>query len=148
DLDESQYPTFVSFQSTDNIPVESMWSYWQKAKGTTIRQLIASGYKQSFFIVGSQLYFNLFQWLWLKIVQRHLDGWKNTFNNSAPQYQCDKRLPSGVSPQVVFDFPERYNLQNVGCQVEPAVVQALQDSVVISQSEAFRWVSEEFDALA
>ncbi|KIK55128.1 hypothetical protein GYMLUDRAFT_176144, partial [Collybiopsis luxurians FD-317 M1] len=70
DLDESQYPTFVSLQSTDNIPVESMWSYWQKAKGTTICQVIASGYEQGFFIHQQN---NLFQWLWPKIVQQHLD---------------------------------------------------------------------------
>ncbi|KIK53904.1 hypothetical protein GYMLUDRAFT_63468 [Collybiopsis luxurians FD-317 M1] len=114
DLDETQYPTFVSLQSTNNIPIESTWSYWQKAKGTTIRQVIASGYEQGFFIVGNEL---------------HL-------------------LPSGVSPQAVFDFPERYNLQNVRCPVEPAAVQALRDSIVVSQAEAFWWVSDEFDALA
>lgn len=90
----------------------------------------------------------MFQWLWPKIVQRHLDDLKQSFNYNATRYQRNKKLPSGVAPQIVYDFPDRYGLEFLGCEVDPAAIETLRSGVGISREEAFRWVSEEFDAWA
>lgn len=55
DVDPEAHPPFVSLKSTDNISIESGWSYWQKAKGRTLREIICSGPANGF-IVGNQLH--------------------------------------------------------------------------------------------
>ncbi|KAJ3749794.1 hypothetical protein EV360DRAFT_56777 [Lentinula raphanica] len=148
ELDENKFPPVVSLPSTQNISIESGWSYWQKAKGETIRAVIRSGHDRGFFIVGNELHFNLFQWLWPKIVQKHLDEFKVMFNTNATRYQRDKVLPSGVSPEIVYDFPQMYNFKFVDCQVAPEAVEELRKGIPVSREEVFRWVSDEFDLLA
>ncbi|KAJ7856976.1 hypothetical protein B0H14DRAFT_2578612 [Mycena olivaceomarginata] len=54
---------------------------------------------------------NLFHWLWPKIVQIGLDEFMDYFNNKKTRKQSTRILPSGVSPNVVFDMPEDYGLQ-------------------------------------
>jgi hypothetical protein len=56
DLDRDLFPTFVSIPSTDNISIESVWSYWLKAKGLTIKETIISGRDKGYYITGNRLH--------------------------------------------------------------------------------------------
>ncbi|KAJ7787045.1 hypothetical protein B0H14DRAFT_2629800 [Mycena olivaceomarginata] len=62
-------------------------------------------------IPGDLIHRNLFHWLWPKIVQIGLDEFMDYFNNKKTRKQSTRILPSGVSPNVVFDMPEDYGLQ-------------------------------------
>ncbi|KAJ3813801.1 hypothetical protein F5876DRAFT_34263 [Lentinula aff. lateritia] len=145
---QSLHPIFVSLSSTANISIESIWSYWLKAMGYTLHDIIISGKDKGYFIVGNELHVNLFSWLWPRIVQHHLENFKEDFNSNKTRYQPNKVLPSGVSPEIVFDFPDRYGLHYMGCQVEQEAVTALRDGLPRSQKEVYSWVSEDFDHLA
>ena len=56
DLDRRQFPTFVVLPSTENISIESVWSYWLKAKGYTLHNVIISGCEKGHFIIGNELH--------------------------------------------------------------------------------------------
>ncbi|KAJ6481646.1 hypothetical protein C8R45DRAFT_831136, partial [Mycena sanguinolenta] len=69
---------------------------------------------------------NLFRWLWPKIVQIGLDidEFVDYFNNKT-QKQHNRKLPSGVAPNMVFDMPGDYGLQNLAIPVTPAAIEEL-----------------------
>jgi hypothetical protein len=56
---------------------------------------------------------NLFRWLWPKIIQIGLDEFLDYFNNKKTCKQRNRILPSGVAPNVVFNMPADYGLQNL-----------------------------------
>ncbi|KAJ6506647.1 hypothetical protein C8R45DRAFT_1208692 [Mycena sanguinolenta] len=57
-------------------------------------------------------------------------------------------LPSGIAPNVVFDMPGDYGLQNLAIPITPAVIEELRAMIETLREEAFRWVSDEFNVLA
>ncbi|KAJ7841991.1 hypothetical protein B0H14DRAFT_3693007 [Mycena olivaceomarginata] len=91
---------------------------------------------------------NLFRWLWPKIVQIGLDEFVDYFNNQKTRKQSGRILPSGVAPNVVFDMPEEYGLENLAIPVTQVVVDELRSLIDTPREDAFRWVSDVFDALA
>ncbi|KAF8185796.1 hypothetical protein K438DRAFT_1765585 [Mycena galopus ATCC 62051] len=136
----------VAVQSSSNIPIESTWSYDRKFNGRTIRDVLEEG--RIHLIPGDVIHKNLFRWLWPKIVQIGLDEFLDYFNNKKTRKQRNRILPSGVAPNVVFDMPADYGLQNLAIPVTQEAIQELRGLIETPREEAFRWVSDEFDMLA
>ncbi|KAJ7879946.1 hypothetical protein B0H14DRAFT_2566466 [Mycena olivaceomarginata] len=110
-------PPFVALPSTDNIPIESSWHLFTNYVGLDIKQILLLGKSLNYFNPGFPQHVNLFNWLWPKIVQLCLDDFVDHWNTHKIRTQRGKLLPSGVSPNYICDFPERFGLIKFG---EPA----------------------------
>ncbi|KAF8140804.1 hypothetical protein K438DRAFT_1636902, partial [Mycena galopus ATCC 62051] len=146
DLSVEEWKPVVAVQSSSNIPIESTWSYDCKFNGRTIWDLVSFGLQEILFIARHLR--NLFRWLWPKIVQIGLNEFLDYFNNKKTRKQRNRILPSGVAPNVVFDMPADYGLQNLAIRVPQEAVQELRGLIETPREEAFRWVSDKFDILA
>ncbi|KAK7016506.1 hypothetical protein R3P38DRAFT_2541811, partial [Favolaschia claudopus] len=69
-------------------------------------------------------------------------------SNHRIRSQKDKILPSGVSPNYIFDFPERFGLVKFGKQAPQDKIDALRRNIPKSREECYRWVPDEFDMMA
>ncbi|KAJ7447515.1 hypothetical protein B0H11DRAFT_1744791, partial [Mycena galericulata] len=136
----------VAVQSSTNIPIESTWSYDRQFNGRSMRDILEEG--RIHLIPGDFVHRDLFRWLWPKIVQIGLDEFVDYFNNKKTRKQRNQILPSGVAPNVVFDMPGDYGLQNLAIPITQEAIDELRDLIETSRQEAFRWVSDEFDVLA
>ncbi|KAF8176164.1 hypothetical protein K438DRAFT_1607862, partial [Mycena galopus ATCC 62051] len=136
----------IAVQSSSNIPIESTWLYDRKFNGRTIRDVLEEGCIHP--IPGDVIHKSLFHWLWPKIVQIGLDELLDYFNNKKTRKQCNRILPSVVAPNVVFDMPADYGLQNLAIPVTQEAIQELRGLIETPRKEAFCWVSDEFDMLA
>ncbi|KAJ7280737.1 hypothetical protein C8J57DRAFT_1003812, partial [Mycena rebaudengoi] len=92
------HAAFVPLKSIDNIPIESSWNLYTNYVGLDIKKIILLGKTLNYFNPGLQLYIDLFNWLWPKIVQLSLDDFVEYWNNHKIQTQRNKLLPSGFSP--------------------------------------------------
>ena len=70
------------------------------------------------------------------------------FNNKKTRKQRNRILPSGVAPNVVFDMPANYGLENLAIPVTQTAIDELRSLIDTPREEALRWVSDEFDAIA
>ncbi|KAJ7145060.1 hypothetical protein C8R43DRAFT_953510 [Mycena crocata] len=148
ELSSEEAPPFVALQSTDNIPIESSWHLFTNYVGLDIKQIIFLGKSLNYFHPGVELHVNLFNWLWPRIIQLSLDGFVEYWNTHKIRTQKNKLLPSGVSPNYICDFPERFGLTNFATAVPPEFVDALRENIPKSREECYRWVSDDFEAQA
>ncbi|KAJ6573613.1 hypothetical protein B0H10DRAFT_1838283, partial [Mycena sp. CBHHK59/15] len=133
----------VAVKSTSNISIESTWSYDRQFNGRSLRAIIEEG---CIHLIPGDL--SLFRWLWSKIVQTGLDEFVDYFNNKKTRKQRNRILPSGVAPNVVFDMPANYGLENLAIPVTQAALDELRGLIDTPREDAFRWVSDEFDEVA
>jgi hypothetical protein len=82
------------------------------------------------------------------MVQIGLDESIDYFNNKKTRKQHSRILPSGVTPNVVFDMPANYGLENLAIPVTQAAVDELRSLIDTPRKDAYRWVSGEFDEVA
>ncbi|KAJ7827961.1 hypothetical protein B0H14DRAFT_3088267 [Mycena olivaceomarginata] len=136
DLSAEEWKPVVAVKSTSNIPIESTWSYDRKFNGRSMRDILEEAESISF-----REMLELFRWLWPKIVQIGLDEFVDYFNNKKTRKQR-------VAPNVVFDMPGDYGLENLAIPVAQEAIDELRTLIDTSREEAYRWVSDEFDALA
>ncbi|KAJ7246194.1 hypothetical protein C8J57DRAFT_1678352 [Mycena rebaudengoi] len=146
DLSAEEWKPVIAVNSTSNIPIESTWSYDRKFNGRSMWDMLEEG--RIHLIPGDVVHRNLFRWLWPKIVQIGLDEFVDYFNNKKTRKQRSRILPSGVAPNVVFDMPSDYGLENLAIPVPQEAIDELRALILTSRKEAYRWVSDEFDALA
>ncbi|KAJ6449991.1 hypothetical protein C8R45DRAFT_1114394 [Mycena sanguinolenta] len=146
ELTAEEWKPVLAVQSPINVPIESTWSYDRQFNGRTLRDILEEG--RVHLIPGDLIHRNLFHWLWPKIVQISLDEFVDYFNNKKTRKQSARILPSGVAPNVVFDMPEDYGLENLAIPVTQEAINALRSLIDTPRKEAFRWVSDDFDALA
>ncbi|KAJ7737642.1 hypothetical protein B0H14DRAFT_2408078 [Mycena olivaceomarginata] len=146
DLSAEEWKPVVAVKSTSNIPIESTWSYDRKFNGRSMRDILKEG--RIHLIPGDVVHRKLFRWLWPKIVQIGLDEFVDYFNNKKTRKQRGRILPSGVAPNVVFEMPGDYGLENLAIPVAQEAIDELRTLIDTSREEAYRWVSDEFDALA
>ncbi|KAJ7460384.1 hypothetical protein B0H11DRAFT_1872512 [Mycena galericulata] len=143
ELSADEWRPVVAVKSTSNISIESTWSYDQQFNGRSLRAIIEEG--RIHLILGD---LSLFRWLWSKIVQTGLDEFVDYFNNKKTRMQRNRILPSGVAPNVVFDMPANYGLENLAIPVTQAALDELRGLIDTPREDAFRWVSDEFDEVA
>ncbi|KAJ7433630.1 hypothetical protein B0H11DRAFT_2375516 [Mycena galericulata] len=146
DLSADEWRPVVAVKSTSNITIESTWSYDRQFNGRSLRAIIEEG--RIHLIPGDLVHRSLFRWLWSKIVQIGLDEFMDYFNNKKTRKQRNRILPSGVAPNVVFDMPADYGLENLAIPVTQAALDELRGLIDTPRDEAFRWVSHEFDRVA
>ncbi|KAE9403507.1 hypothetical protein BT96DRAFT_990167 [Gymnopus androsaceus JB14] len=139
---------FFALPSTKNVVIEGSWNHWLRFHGTTLYQVIELGRSQGYFAVGNQLHINLFHWIWPKIVQAGVNEFIEYWNNHKTRIQKKSNLPSGVAPNIIFDFPATYGLRNCGTPVDLQDIEALRQTIPRSRAECFHWVSDEFDTAA
>ncbi|KAJ6455300.1 hypothetical protein C8R47DRAFT_996870, partial [Mycena vitilis] len=148
DLTELDRPSTVALKSTDNIPVESLWSYWRTYAGRNIKATILQGNEDGLFTPGNPNHVYLFQWLWPRIVQHHLDEFKDYWNTTPRRSQKEKILPTDA-PEMVFNYPERYGMVHCGTTAPPELVNELRATHLNkTRAEVMEWVPQEFEELA
>ncbi|KAK0483350.1 hypothetical protein IW261DRAFT_1417263 [Armillaria novae-zelandiae] len=117
DVDTIAWPPFVALTSINNIVAESLWCWMRKTNTGDIERIIKLGRSNGIFIPASELHVVLFQWLWSKIVQHHLNEFSQYWNAHQIQKQEKKLLPSGSTPNDVYHNPGAYDLERVGIPV-------------------------------
>ncbi|KAJ7268363.1 hypothetical protein C8J57DRAFT_1228076 [Mycena rebaudengoi] len=98
-------------------------------------------------IPGDLVHRSLCRWLWSKIVRIGLDEFVDYFNNNKIHKQPNRILPSGVAPNVVFDIPGNFGLENLAIPVTQEALDELRGLINTPRKEAFRWVSDELMGL-
>jgi len=71
-------------------------------------------------------------WLWPPLMQRELDKFCDEANNKRTRRQKKKLLPSGVSPNIAYTFPERYG--GVPC-LQPVDIEIVKEMLRDMQAE-------------
>jgi len=83
--------------------------------------------------------------LWPPLIQRELDSFTTSANNQCVRKQKDKILPSGVSLNTAFIFPEKFNGINCIQPVDIAVVDGILREFEEGQKAISDWgVPDEF----
>lgn len=93
----------------------------------------------------------LFRWVWPKtIVQAQLDAFIAYWNSHVIRSQRAKYLPSGGSPNEVFDNPLKFGYEDRSIAVPSDMIATLRAKVNedLPREEAFRWVSDSFEIYA
>ncbi|KAJ7105543.1 hypothetical protein C8R44DRAFT_942644, partial [Mycena epipterygia] len=141
-------PGFVALKSTDNIPIESSWNLFTNYVGLDIKQILLMGKSLNYFNSAQPFHIDLFNWLWPKIVQVSLDDFVEYWNNHKIRTQRNKQLPSGFSPNYIYDFPDKFGLTYFGVPAPQDLVDALRENIPKNRKECYRWVSDEFEVKA
>ncbi|KAJ3816920.1 hypothetical protein F5880DRAFT_1493722, partial [Lentinula raphanica] len=147
-MPEKTAPSFVALQSKDNIVIESSWSHWLQFRGQTLRAMIEAGQTDGIFQPHNDLHVNLFNWIWPKIVQSAVTEFVNYWNNHKTRTSRTANIPTGVAPNVIFDFPENYGLVNSGVLISSEDIAALRETIPKSRKECYQWVADDFDSAA
>ncbi|KAJ7227021.1 hypothetical protein GGX14DRAFT_347590 [Mycena pura] len=147
ELSELDRPATRSLKSTDNIPAESMWSYWLEDEGANLKTVLLQGHDNGLFAPGNPLHVHLFQWLWSRIIRNHLLQFKDYFNSTRRRSQKNKLLPTDA-PNEVFAAPEEYGLEKLGIGIPREVVEQFRARLPLSREHVMRWVPDEFDEIA
>ncbi|KAF8886422.1 hypothetical protein CPB84DRAFT_1816716 [Gymnopilus junonius] len=117
EIDKEQFPPMLQMRSVHNTPIEGLW-HWQ-----------------------------LFYWLWPKILQIQLDQFVEYWNNHRIRAQADKPNMSGSTPRHAFTVPD-LPAQQCGITVDQAVIDALRHQIPVSRKDSMRWVDDEFEVAA
>ncbi|KAJ7203092.1 hypothetical protein GGX14DRAFT_570351 [Mycena pura] len=147
ELTEFERPPTVAMKSTDNIPIESCWSYWQDYCGRNIKAVILHGHANGWFASANRNHVHLFQWLWSRIVQTHLNAFQDYWNTTPRRRQVEKLLPT-AAPEMVAAYPEEHQLEDCGIPVPKDLIQQLRMHLALPREEVMRWVPDDFDVLA
>ncbi len=87
---------------------------------------------------------SLFQWIWGQVTQYEIDRFQRYWNHHRVQLQPAKELPSGTTPQQIFDFPKNYSLLDLGVPVGKEVIDTLRGNLEKSREECFAFVDTAF----
>jgi hypothetical protein len=60
----------------------------------------------------------LFYWVWVPLVQDHLDKFRGYYNSHDVRSQQGKKAPTGVSPNMLDLMPEQYDPEARDCRVK------------------------------
>lgn len=89
---------------------------------------------------------DLVQWLWPKLIQQQLDTLKHRFNDHRVRFDRNKKLPSGVSPNIAYTLHKKYGGENYLQPVNTAIVRELM--VELGGEELIQFVSPEYAVCA
>ncbi|KAJ7818704.1 hypothetical protein B0H14DRAFT_2601133 [Mycena olivaceomarginata] len=120
DIASTEAPACVTLKSSDNIPIEALWSYFLQYTGHDLKAAILLGKTEDYINVENELHIDLFRW-------------------------SNKYLPSGVAPEQVFQHPENFGLRHAGIPVDLNVVRRLRNTLPKSREDGFRSVPLDLD---
>ncbi|KAJ7290753.1 hypothetical protein C8J57DRAFT_1013470, partial [Mycena rebaudengoi] len=138
-------PACVALKSSDNIPIEALWSYILKYTGHDLKAAILLGRTENYINVSNKLHIHFFHWLWFRIVQNAVNQFVRYWNTHKTRKQSSKYLPSGVAPEEVFQHPENFGLRHAGIPADLNVVRELRNTLPKSRDDCFHWVLLDFD---
>ncbi|KAJ7938576.1 hypothetical protein B0H13DRAFT_1851527 [Mycena leptocephala] len=147
DISSTDAPACVALKSSDNIPIEALWSYFLKYTGHGLKAATLLGKTENYINVANELHIDLFHWLWSRIVQ-NVNQLVRYWNTHKTRKQSNKYLPSGVAPEEVFQHPESFGLRHAGIPLDLNVVRELRNTLPKSRADCFRWVPLDFDLRA
>jgi hypothetical protein len=78
-------------------------------------------------------------WLWPSLIQKELDKFCAAANNRRVRKQNDKVLPSGVSPNVAFLFPEKFGGRDCLQHVDMDLVDKILDDMREEKEASSDW---------
>jgi hypothetical protein len=84
--------------------------------------------------------------LWPTLIQQELDTLKDRFNNHVVRKDRNKKLPSGVAPNIAFILHENYGSEDCLQLVNRDIVWGLMQD--IGGEDLIRFVSVEYAAIA
>src|ERR1700742_4696207 len=88
-------------------------------------------------------------WLWPPIMQKELDKFVHFANNRRMRKQKDKVLPSGVTPDFAYTFPDQFGGRDCLIPVDRQVVKEILDDMEAEKDALTDWgVPPEFAAAA
>ena len=67
-------------------------------------------------------------WLWPPLIQRELDRFRDDANSTRLRKQKNNALPSGVSPDLAYTFPERFGGADCLKVVDVSLIREMLDS--------------------
>ncbi|KIY51506.1 hypothetical protein FISHEDRAFT_70731 [Fistulina hepatica ATCC 64428] len=146
DLDVEAFPPAVALPSTRNIVAENMWRWQIKTIGASLKMIITG--HNGVFLPMNRLHINLFHWLWSQIVQHSLVEFRNYWNHHHTRSQPNKALPSGKSPNHIFDNPRMYGLDSCAVVVPADAISAMRDRLDVTRERTRQWVNPVFDMIA
>ncbi|KAF5386057.1 hypothetical protein D9615_002423 [Tricholomella constricta] len=138
-------PAHRFLKSVYNITIERGWmrlrihwgdnvrAYWEVGQGTIYNSNIPKQYE-------------LVQWLWPKLIQQELDTFRRTMNDHTVRADKNKKLPSGISPNIAISLCHKYGATNYLQPVDVAVVQQLMQD--IGGAELIQFVHADYAARA
>ncbi|KAJ6555485.1 hypothetical protein B0H10DRAFT_1847928 [Mycena sp. CBHHK59/15] len=129
DVSSTEAPACVALKSSDNIPIEALWSYFLKYTGHDLKAAILLGKTENYINVSNELHIHLFHWLWSRTVQNAVNQFVRYWNTHKTRKQSSKYLPWGVAPEEVFQHPENFGLRHAGIPVDLNVVRELRNTL-------------------
>ncbi|KAJ6483425.1 hypothetical protein C8R45DRAFT_932038 [Mycena sanguinolenta] len=141
DVSSTEVPACVALKSSDNIPIEALWSYFLKYTGHDLKAAILLGKTENYINIANEfhMYRDLFHslWSWSRIVQIAVNQFVRYSNTHKTRKQSNKYLPSGVAPEDVFQHPENFGLRHAGIPLDLNVVRELRNTLPKSRRTAF-----------
>jgi hypothetical protein len=155
-LDLDELPAHVFLKSLHNITIERGWLRLRLQWGDNVKVFweagseiynrtnphhlyvmlrVSASYIDRYF--GSELV----QWLWPTLIQQELDELKDRMNCHTTRYDRNKKIPSGVSPDVAVALCTEYGGENCLQPVDVDIVQQLMDDI---GDDAIHFVSAEY----
>jgi hypothetical protein len=89
----------------------------------------------------------LFNWIWPPIVQGELDHFTERWNSHIIRRRRNKLIPSGVSPNELYEHPEYFGGRCFAIPVPKDAIDALHSTIKLTRKAALQWVPEEFDTI-
>lgn len=131
--DEIDKPAHIFLRSVHHIPIERGWLDLRNDFGHNFPFFWEAG--RPIYDETNPTHKELAMWLWPPILQKELDRFCDLANNRRVRKQNDKVLPSGVTPNTAYRFPDRFGgencLQPVDINIVDEILRDLAPNVVI-----------------
>ncbi|KAF8486785.1 hypothetical protein DFH94DRAFT_796573 [Russula ochroleuca] len=138
-LDLDELPAHVFVKSLHNITIERGWLRLCLQWGDNVKVFWEAG--SEIYNPTNQHHYELAQWLWPTLIQQELDELKDRMNCHTTRYDRNKKIPSGVSPDVAVSLCTEYAGENCLQPVNVDVVQQLMDDI---GDDVLRFVPAEY----
>ncbi|KAG1748682.1 hypothetical protein EDB19DRAFT_1905026 [Suillus lakei] len=135
---------FATALSVHNITIERGWLRVRVQWGDNVKVFWEAG-EEIYNDMDPQQY-DLVQWLWPRLIQQELDKLKNRLNTHTVQFDRNKILPSGVSPNVAMALHKDYHVEDCLQSVDRDIVKNLMAE--IGGEDLIRFVDTEYSAHA
>lgn len=119
-------PAHIFLRSVHHIPIECGWLDLRRALGYNLQIHWERG--NNVYKLNDPIHQTLVRWLWPPVIQKELDRFCDEANNKRVRKQKNKVLPSGVSPNISYTFPERFEGEDCLQPIDRNLVQAMLDS--------------------
>ncbi|KAF7351925.1 hypothetical protein MVEN_01154300 [Mycena venus] len=145
---EPEFPAGVQQGSTKNTPIESFWRWLRDGDGHSVKKVLQDGSASGIFLPNDIVHRNVIYWLWVPIIQKGLDTYREYWNNHTVTKSKKKKNPSGSCPNNMFLNPKSVRLMAQDCHIkmDPKRVAELREAYggQAAREKAYRFVSEEF----